>query len=229
MIDRQGFWEICKRTVPVFFGYIPLGTAFGLMFAAAGFPWYQAILMSIFVYAGAAQFLAVELLSGHVGLVSVGIITFMINFRHLFYGLPFIEKFANIGNTRYYLMFAMTDETYGLLTALEKPDNISDKAYYLTLEALNHSYWVAGTAIGVFLGNFISFSLMGIDYVLTALFIVLVIEQWKNHQNKILFLFGAVGGILGLLLFGKSNMLLAGSLIGIGLLIIFRKTVKHHG
>ena len=205
---KQIIRKVIPQTVPVMAGYICLGIAFGLLLQTLGYGPIWALAMSVFIYAGSAQFLALELIAAGATFDKVALLTFLLNFRHLFYGLSMIEKYRGTGKRKLYLIFGLTDETYALLTGYRTPDGINDKDYYLAVTLINQIYWVAGCVLGSVAGNIIPVDTTGIDFVMTALFAVLVVEQWKTNKNKIPAILGFVITIASLLLFGPDNFLI---------------------
>jgi len=194
-----------RATVPVLFGYIPLGIAFGVLFAQLGYPWYMATAMGLVVYAGAAQFMSVGLLAAGAGIWEIGLATLLLNARHMFYGLSMAAHFPR-GPSRPYLIFGLTDETYSLL-ATAGP---AGAGFYLRVTALNQAYWVLGCTIGAWLGAGSGLDLRGLDFVLTALFVVLAIEQALTIREARPFLLAAGCTLLAWLALGSQHMLLAG-------------------
>ena len=152
-----------KETIPVLFGYIPLGMAFGILFNQLGFHWIYAALMSLTIYAGAGQFMAVGLLANHAGVVEIAVTTLLLNSRHIFYGISLINKFKTRGWRKFYLIFGLTDETYSLLTGAKPPEDKDKTSFYLLITALNKSYWVIGSTIGAILGANLSVDTSGLD------------------------------------------------------------------
>lgn len=177
---------VFPQTIPVMVGYLSLGIAFGLLLQSIGYGPVWAFLMSLFIYAGSAQFLAVELLTAGASVTHIALLTFLLNFRHLFYGLSMLEKYRGTGIRKIYLIFGLTDETYALLTGCKTPEGLSDKNFYLAVTLMNQLYWIAGCVIGSVAGSLITFDLTGIDFAMTALFTVMAVEQWK--QLKTIFL-----------------------------------------
>ena len=200
--------------MPVMFGYIPLGTAFGVLFQDLGYAWYFAPVMGIFVFAGAAQFMAVGLLAAHAGLLEIAVSTFILNSRHLFFGMSLLTRYRATGLKKFYLIFGLTDETYSLITSTHGPDSEHEQDYYLLITALNQSYWVIGCALGALLGANLPFNTAGMDFALTALFTVLVIEQWKKIREPFSFIVAGLCALVALT-FVKEQMLL----VAIGLSI----------
>ncbi len=222
MFHPREFKAALKVSVPVMMGYLVLGFAFGLLAVSSGFKWYIAIIMSLIIYAGALQFLAIGLLSLKSGYLDIFIASIMVNIRQSFYGLSLLKKFKKV-IFKPYLIFALTDETYALLTTIKEPDSLKKKWYYLYLSVLNQSYWVTGTTLGAIFGLSVSFNTKGLDFSLTALFVVLAIEQYKKIKNYFPFLLGAVASLLGLVLVPRENMLLVSILLSLVAMFIFSK------
>lgn len=208
------FVTALKTTVPVFLGYIPLGMAFGLLLDNAGYPWIYAFIMSAFIYAGAGQFVAVALLAAGAGITEFAVATLLLNLRHSFYGLSLLSKFSDVGKVKPYLIFALTDETYALLTTTEVPKSGSKARFYFYIAALDHLYWIAGSVLGAGLGSMLSINLEGLDFVLAALFVVLTIEQYFHSNTRFPFQAALGAGILSLVLFSPDNMLLLSIILG---------------
>lgn len=215
-----------RTTLPVFLGYIPLGMAFGFLLEGAGYHWIYAPLMSIFIYAGAGQFIAVALLAAGAGLTEFAITTLLINLRHSFYGLSLLEKFSGVGKVKAYLIFALTDETYALLTTTRAPDEGSKGKFYFYIALLDHSYWILGSILGAVLGSVLDLRLEGMTFVLTSLFVVLTIEQYHAARSRFPFMAAMGAGVISLLLFSPENMLLLSIFIGTLILIAHEKYVR---
>lgn len=197
------------QTVPVMFGYLPLGAAFGILFMQLDHPWWGALLMSLFIYAGAGQFLAVTLLANHAGLLEIAVATFMLNSRHLFYGLSLLKRFQGAGWRKPYLIFALTDETYSLLTSQRHTTlDRHDHACAWRISALNQLWWVLGTLAGALAGATLEFDSRGIEFALTALFIVLTLEQARRLRKALPFLVALVVGLGAIVLLPDRHLLL---------------------
>ena len=214
--------KVFPQTIPVMAGYISLGIAFGLLLQSIGYGPIWAFLMSLFIYAGSAQFLAVELLAAGATLTHIALLTFLLNFRHLFYGLSMIEKYRGTGIGKIYLIFGLTDETYALLTGYKTPEGLSDKSYFFAVTLMNHLYWIFGSVIGSVAGSIIPFDLTGIDFAMTALFAVLIVEQWKTNKNHIPAISGFVITVAALFIFGADNFLIP-ALIVMSVALLFMK------
>lgn len=213
------------QTIPVMAGFISLGMAFGILLGESGYGPIWALLMSLLIYAGSAQFLCVELLAAGASLPQVGLLVFLLNFRHFFYGLTMITRYRG-KKAKWYLIFGLTDETYALLSADKVPLGIDDGDYYFAVTFLNHCYWVTGTMIGALAGTVISFDMTGIDFAMTALFAVLAVEQWKSHSKHFPALLGFGVTIAALLIFGEDNFLIPALIIISATLLILKKRLE---
>ena len=168
-------------TAPVAMGYIPLGMVFGFLFVQAGAHWSLAVLSSLLVYAGAAQYMMIPMIAAGLPVGAIALATLIVNLRHVFYGLSLLSRFPQNGWLRWYMAFALTDETYSVLTAL--PRSTSEKQM-ASLALLNHSWWVLGSALGAIIGAQAQLALAGLDFVLAALFAVLTVEQWRSRKSS---------------------------------------------
>lgn len=205
-------------------GYLFLGISFGILLGETGYglPW--AFCMAFFMYAGSAQFLAVSLLANHASLLSSAIAIFLLNARHIFYGISLIDAYKGFGKKKPYMIFSLTDETYSLVTQNQPPEGMARQTYCFLVSVLDHCYWVIGCVIGSIAGNFIPISFEGIEFVLTALFVTLFVEQWlssKTHRSAII---GVGSTVLCLLIFGKEIFLIPSMVLIAVLLTVTRKT-----
>lgn len=172
--------SVLALTTPVAMGYIPLGTVFGFLFVQAGGAWWLAVAASVLVFAGAAQYMVVPMLAAGVPLGTIALATLVINLRHVFYGLSLLDRLPPKGPLRWYMVFALTDETYSVLTTL--PANTPVRTMG-ALAALNQGWWVLGTALGALIGSQAQLPLKGLDFVLVSLFAVLATEQWRSRTS----------------------------------------------
>lgn len=173
-----------RTTIPVFLGYISCGIAFGLVTVNAGYPWWLAPAMGILMFAGAGQFLAIPLFAAGTPVLAVLATELLLNIRHIVYGLPLINQFKDCRRTKPYLIFALTDETFSLLTTTEVPAGVKAEDYYFAVTILDHIYWVGGSLIGGLAGAMIRFDMTGVDFALTALFAVLTIDQIQKFVRE---------------------------------------------
>lgn len=212
--------EAFQRTVPVMCGYLVVGVAFGLLLEDAGYGVLWAFLISCVVYAGSMQFVLVSFLTGSLSFLSMALTTLAVNCRHLFYGLSFLDEFQQMGAKKPYMIFSLTDETYSLLCSM-KGEERPDKAKLSFLMSLfDQSYWVAGSVLGSLAGNLIPFDLTGIDFAMTALFVVIFLEQWLSNGGRRSALIGLGCGVASLLLLGPDGFLLPALVSSVALLLI---------
>lgn len=189
-------------------GYLVLGAGFGILLQSKGFAWWWATVMSIFVYAGSMQYVAVDLLSSGASFITTAIMTFTVNVRHLFYGIPMLKKYKNTGLIKPYLIFALTDETFSLVCSPWLKEGEERKEYFLTLSALNHLYWILGSTFGALLGTALPFDTTGIDFSMTALFVIIFVEQWEKADSHLPAITGVTATAVCLLIFGAESFLI---------------------
>ncbi|MFI3170814.1 MAG: AzlC family ABC transporter permease [Eubacteriales bacterium] len=219
---KIAFKKAFPYTIPVLTGYLFIGIAFGVMFAEIGYNVFWGTLMSVLVFAGSGQYLAVNFFVPGFSLVQVVVLTLMVNIRHVFYGLSLLEAFKGMGWKKWYAVFGLTDETYSLLCTTELPDGVEADKFNFAIVLLDHSYWVAGSIIGSLMGMYIPFNSEGIDFAMTALFIVIFVEQWMNKKNRIPEILGVTCAIISLQIFGASQFVLP-AMLSIILILIASK------
>jgi 4-azaleucine resistance transporter AzlC len=210
------------HTIPVLSGYIVLGTAYGILMNNQGFSLLWTIFSSVFIYAGSMQFVTVALLASGFDLLGAFLMALMVNARHLFYGISFLKKYKNMGLIKPYLIFSLTDETFSLLCNVIPPADVPAKWLYFYISFLNHLYWIAGSILGGLIGGLLQFKLRGLEFVLTALFTVIFIDQWRKVKNHIPTLIGVFSALICRFIFGASNFIIP-SMIVILLLLTFIK------
>ena len=214
-----------QLTLPVCLGYVPLGIAFGMLLSDAGYGLFWSFLMATTIFAGSMQFVMVALLSANVSLVSVTLLTFLVQSRHLFYGLSLIERYRHFSLwKRLYMIFSLTDETYSLVTQNEPPEGMSRHMYCFLVSAFNHTYWVAGCVLGSLAGAHIPISFEGVEFVLTALFVTMFVEQWLTHKNHLPAIIGVAATAVCLAIFGSEIFLIPSMVLIAVLLTVSRKT-----
>jgi 4-azaleucine resistance transporter AzlC len=213
-------------TIPVLLGYMSVGIAFGLLVVKSGLSIWLALLMSVFLYAGAMQFVAIQILTNPISMVQVAFMTLFVNIRHLFYGLSFIERFKPFGWMKHYMIFAMTDETYSLMCGISEKQEVDSEKLLFAISALNHAYWICGTLIGALIGNLITFDTAGIEFAMTALFVVIFIEQWLAEKKHLPALTGVLSALVALKLFGPGQMVLPAMVILFSALLLLRKNIE---
>lgn len=214
-------------TLPVLTGYLVLGFGFGIILKSSGYGVFWAFIMSLLIYAGSMQYVAIGLLTGGASLITTALTTLMVNARHLFYGISMLGKYKGTGKRKPYLIFALTDETYSLVCG----DNIDVEEgrrtdYFFFVSLLNHCYWVLGSVLGALVGTLVHFNTAGIDFALTALFLTVFTDQWLNSKNHIPAIIGVAVSVLCLLAFGKESFLIPTMLIIALLLCLYKEGGK---
>ena len=211
---KKDIKKALKDTIPVLSGYIVLGMGFGVLMQAKGYGFWWVFAMSALIYAGSMQYLAIDLLCGGASLISAALTTLMVNARHLFYGISMIDNYKGTGKKKPYLIFALTDETYSLVCSGNEDKSDSERyRYYFLVSVFNQVYWVAGSVIGVLVGEIIPFSTEGIDFALTALFVTVFVEQWKSTRDHIPAIVGVLASVLCLVIFGAGDFLIPAMLL----------------
>lgn len=223
-VRREDIRKAFIASVPVMAGYIVLGAGFGIVLETKGLGLIWAVAMSVFIYAGSIQYVAIELITGGASLITTALTTLMVNARHLFYGISMVDKYKGAGKKKPYLIFALTDETYSLVCSDESVKDVNNKyLYYFTVSLLNQIYWITGTVIGSLSGRMINFSTEGIDFALTALFVTIFTEQWISEKNHGPAIAGLASSILCLVVFGKDNFLIPAMCCIVAVLGFMRK------
>ena len=215
-----------KHSFPIFISFIPVGLAYGVLMQNAGYNFLWTGACSLFVMAGSLQYLMVSFFAGGVSLATVAIMALLLNSRHIFYGLSFIEKFRSFGFWKYFLIYSLTDENYSLHCSHDFDDDIDEKWAYVLTALMPILYWVVLSILGALIGTLIPFDTTGIDFALTALFIVILIEQMSGADNRLPALLAFVSSIVCLILFGPSNFILPSLVITVALLTILRSRIE---
>ncbi len=223
---RPEFPAALRASIPVLMGYLVLGFAFGLLLSTQGLGWGWALGMSVVIYAGALQFAAVGFFAAKAGLVQIAIATLFINIRQAFYGLSLLKKFADTGWRKPYLIHALTDETYALLTTIKPTEGLDEKWFAFFLSMLNHSYWVTGSVLGALAGNAFHFDTRGVAFSLTALFIVLAMEQYKTRRQILPYVIGAVASTVALMGVSSKNMLIVSIILSLVMMFALRSRIE---
>lgn len=222
------FKAALPHTIPVLTGYLVLGAAYGILMDSKGFSLFWIIFASVFVYAGSMQFVSVALLAAGFDPIGALLMTFAVNARHIFYGISMLDQYRGAGNLKPYLIFSLTDESFSILCSAKPPKEAEPKWFYFFISLLNHVYWITGSLLGGILGTMIEFNTKGIDFVLTALFIVILINQWKSAKNHIPAMIGISSAILCRILFGPSDFIIP-SMISILILVTALKSPMERG
>ena len=212
-MNKTVFKKALTACLPVISSFIAIGISFGVVVQSRGFGFLWAGAMSVFIYAGSMQFVALELISSGAGLLTAAVTTVMVNLRHVFYGLSLIDRYKDLGKAKPYLIYALCDETYSLVCNPPALAPGEEKSFYLLVSVMNQASWVLGSVLGALLGAALPFSTQGIDFALTALFVSVVAEQWLSTKEHTPALLGLGLSLLCLLLFGAERFLLPAMLL----------------
>ena len=207
-----------KQSVPIMAGYIVLGMGFGVLLESKGYGVLWAIAMSVFIYAGSMQYVAVNLITGGASVIATALMTLMVNARHLFYGISMLDKYKNTGKYKPYLIFALTDETYSLVCSGTIPEGVDRNKYYFLVSLFDQIYWVIGSVL--------NFNTAGIDFSMTALFLVVFVEQWKSTKDHASAITGVAASVVCLLIFGAGNFVIPAMISITVILLLMRKFRK---
>lgn len=215
-----------RQSLGVLFGYVFLGTAFGILLRQAGFGALWSLAFSGLVYAGSLQFVLAGFLAAPTALPTVALMSLFINARHLFYGLSFIERFRSMGKKRPYMIFSLTDETYSVLCGMDEvPAGVDKNGAMFLVALLDQLYWVAGSLLGTFAGG-LPLDFTGIDFSMTALFLVIFLEQWRGAKSHLPALLGLGCGAVSLLALGPDNFLLPALCTTVAVLLLARPVLN---
>lgn len=193
---------------PIMAGFCFLGLAYGIYMNVSGFSFVYPMLMSMLMYGGSLEFVAVEMLLSRFSPLSTLIMTLLIQARHIFYGISMLDKFKGIGLKKYYLIFGMCDETFLINCSAEIPEDVDRGWFMFFVTLLNQIYWVVSATVGGIIGSYLSFDTSGISFVMTAMFIVIFLDQWLKEKNHISSCIGITASLICLLIFGKDVFLI---------------------
>lgn len=207
-MKRKAFKAALPYTLPICIGFIVLGMSYGFLMRSKGFPLIYPMLMSLFIFAGSMEFVTVNLLLSDFNPLHVFFLTLMVNARHIFYGISMLDKYKNCGWKKPYLIFGMCDETFTVNCAVTPPEDVDKGWFMFFVTLLNQIYWVSGATLGALLGYIIHFDASGIEFVMTALFVVMFINQWEETKEHTPALMGLGCSMLCLLVFGSSNFII---------------------
>lgn len=211
-------------TIPVLTGYVFLGFGFGILLHQSGYGVIWAAAMSLFIYAGSMQYVAVSLLSSGAGLLTSAMTAFLVNARHLFYGISMVDAYKGAGKKKPYMIFALTDETYSLVSQDQAPEGMDRHTYCFLVSLFDQIYWVSGSILGSLAGSLLPINYEGIEFVLTALFVTIFVEQWLSTKNHLPAVIGVVSTVVCLLVFGRDAFLIPSMVIIAVVLTVMRKT-----
>lgn len=223
---KRAFREAFPHTIPIFAGFWFLGLTYGIFMNVSGFSFWYPMLMSLTIFAGSIEFVTVNMLLGAFNPLQALAMTLMINARHLFYGISMLDKFKGMGWKKFYLIFGMCDESFSINYTADIPQDVDRGWFMFFVTALNQFYWFSGSTLGGIFGSLIHFNTEGLDFVMTAMFVVIFMEQWlkdKNHTSAIL---GLGISLLCLLAFGADNFIIPSMLAILAVLTFLRKPLE---
>jgi len=228
-ICRQAFLAAFPHTVPILAGFWFLGMAYGIYMDVSGFSVWYTLLMATVIFGGSLEFVAVSLLLSPFALLATFLLALMIQARHLFYGLSMLDKYKGLGRKRWYLIFGLCDETFSINCSTSLPSGIDRGWYYFFVTLLNQLYWVSGSVIGNLLGNLLTFDMRGLDFVLTAMFVVIFLEQYLHDRQHLTAIIGIAATVVSRLVFGPSAFIIPAMLIILALLTLLRQPITKAG
>lgn len=211
------------HTVPILAGFLFLGMTYGIYMNVSGFNFVYPMLMSMTIFAGSVEFVTVNLLLGSFDPVQAFVMALMLNARHIFYGISMLDKFKGTGLKKIYLIFGMCDETFSVNYTADVPKDVDRGWFMFFVTLLNQIYWVAGATLGGIFGSFITFDTKGLEFVMTAMFVVIFLEQWLKDKNHFPALIGLGLSVLSLAVFGSSNFMLPAMFAILAALTLLRK------
>ena len=223
---KEAFRRAFIASVPILCSYLFLGMAYGILMQEAGFGWAASLLTSAVVYTGAFQFVLITFLSSGASILTIAVTALLLNSRHMFYGLSFIEKFRSYGAWKWFLIYGMPDESYSLLCSYVPREGVEEKWVHIFSTGLIWIYWIAFSVLGGLVGQLITFDTTGIDFALTALFIVILLDQIKSTGMKLPTLIGGVSSVLCIIILGRDNFLLPSLAVTVLVLLILRNKLE---
>ena len=217
------------HTIPILTGYLFLGMSYGVLMKVSGFSFWYPLLISLTVYAGSMQFVTTSLLLGAFNPIQAFVMTLMVNARHLFYSIALLGKYRDTGWKKPFLIFGLSDETFSVNCSARIPPDIDKGWFLLWVTVLDQLYWGTGATLGGLFGSLISFNTQGLDFVMTAMFVVIFLEQWLKEKNHTCSLLGLGLAALSLVLFGPDSFMLPAMAAILAVLLLLRNTLEKEG
>lgn len=228
-MKRSALRAAFPYTIPVFTGYLFLGISYGVLMTSSGFPVWVPTVTSMTIFAGSMEFVLVNLLLSGFDLLQAFLMTLLINARHLFYGISMLDKYKGMGLKKLYLIFGLTDESFSVVCSVNPPEHVDRSWFMFFVTLLDHSYWILGSTLGGIFGSILNFNTQGLDFVMTAMFIVVFMEQWKKDKNHTSALIGLDLPIVCLLIFGAESFMIPAMLAILTGLTLVRKPLEQKG
>ena len=221
------FKHAFPHTIPVLAGFTFLGIAYGILMSTKGYGIVWSFLMSSIAFCGSMQFVAITLLTAAFNPIYAFFLSIMVNARHLFYGISMLDKYKGIGKIKGFLIYILCDETFSIVSSTNCPETVDRKWFYFWISFLDYLYWVLGSVLGGALGNVLHFNTKGLDFVLTALFVVILVEQWETPTNRVPALIGIGSTLICLVVFGKSTFIITAMIAILLLLSAMRSKLEY--
>ena len=215
-----------KNTIPIFFTYLFIGIAFGVLTVEAGYSVLLSVAAAFFIYAGSMQLVMIPMMTAGTSLLTLALMTFFINARHIFYGISFVERFRRMGWRGVYMILTLTDETYSVLCSVQYAPGLDEEKADFFIALLNHFYWIFGCLVGACAGRLLPFDMTGIDFSATAFFLVVVMNQWRQYRSKLPFLTAATCALGFYLLLGREYFLIPTLITCLVALIVLRQPIE---
>ena len=225
-MKKKAFRAALPYSLPICIGFLFIAMSYGFLMRSRGFSAFYPMAMSAFIFAGSMEFVAVELLLSAYAPLHAFLLTLMVNARHLFYGISMLEKYKGMGWKKPYLIYGMCDETFSINCSAEIPEGIDRGWFYFFVTLLNQFYWVASATLGGVLGSFIHFNTEGLDFVMTAMFVVIFMDQWLKEKHHFSAWIGLIASVACLLIFGADNFLIPTMICILVALTALRKPVE---
>ncbi|MDD5901091.1 MAG: AzlC family ABC transporter permease [Lachnospiraceae bacterium] len=226
---KKAFLCAFPKTIPIMMGFLFLGMSYGIYMKVSGFSFIYPLCMSVVIFGGSLEFVAVAMLLGSFAPLQTFLMALMIQARHLFYGISMLEKYKGTGWKKPYLIFGLCDESFSVNCSTEVPEGVEKSWFYFFVTMLNQVYWVIGATVGGILGSFIRFNTEGLDFVMTAMFVVIFLEQWLKEKKHYTALIGVLVSAVCLLVFGAESFLIPTMVCILCLLTVFRKPIEKAG
>lgn len=225
-MKRKALKAAFPYTLPIFAGFWFLGLAYGIYMNSAGFSFIYPMLMSFLIFGGSLEFVAVEMLLSPFAPLQVFIMTILIQARHLFYGISMLDKFKGMGWKKFYLIFGMCDETFTINYTADIPDDVDKGWFMFFVTLLNRFYWISSATLGGLVGSLLKFDTSGISFVMTAMFVVIFLDQWLKEKNHTASITGILASIACLLCFGSDSFMIPTMITILLLLALFQKKLE---
>ena len=229
MIRFKAFKAAFPYTIPILAGFWFLGLTYGIYMHVLGFSFIYPMIMSLVIFGGSLEFVAAQMLLSSFAPLQTFLIALLIQARHLFYGISMLDVYSNMGWKKYYLIFGMCDESFSINYSAKIPEDVDSAWFMFFVTLLNQIYWVTGATLGGLLGSVIRFNTQGLEFVMTALFVVIFLEQWLKEKKSYTALIGVLSAVVCRLLFGSDSFIIPTMVCILFLCTVFRKPIERAG